>query len=615
MALTPEQEKVIREVQAKLREEQIAQMPEGLPGMYYVEPAVRMASAAAGDVLGGFAGAVRTAGGLLAGEGEEAPRAGLELLRSTQNLAQQFPDIIPGMETQRGARGMQRLQEVTEPVLGPIARGFERESQKLADVAFEATGSPLAATAAYTAPTAALELGALKLLRGARPQVAFFDAEGRPTRELLDALNEAGFSYEDLVQEAVRELPTTAKRDIAGLPAISESLEPAQRAQIEGGGREAALAPLMVEGTRLASDPLAQQTIEAWREPGLIQAVKQATPQTRAKMNRMLNIQRRIGQDSSLAAKMRPTDVTGESLVERTDYLQKVLDVNNTRLRNIVNDKFPTLQVNTQPIVNAYEEMLGSMGITRALDDQLVFEGSQVSQNKNAQNQIMKVENLLREDVPVTARRLHNVKKQLDDILYETQSQGDIARTGKDIMQAVRVAINNTLREADKDYAQANDIISEILGSYSAVERFLGKDIRLDDPKAATKLGQEARKLFTNYAARAALTQAIAEIDSTAARYGGRFDDSVTDLAMFANALGHRFDTAATGSLEGLMQKQQKRQALGEAAKEIGKATVDQTGQAGTRIGSRLAQIFLKGKENSDQEAYRLMEELLRRGG
>jgi len=615
MALTPEQEEVIRQVQAKLREEQIARMPEGLPGMYYVEPAVRMASAAAGDVIGGAAGAFRTAGGLLFGEGEEAPQAGLELLKSTQNLAQQFPDIIPGMETQRGARGMQKLQELTEPVLGPIAREFERGSQKLADVAIQATGSPVAATVAYTAPTAALELGALKLLRGARPQVAFFDADGRPTQELLNALNEAGFSYEDLVQEAIRELPATAKRDIAGSPAISESLEPAQRAQIEGGGREAALAPLMVEGTRLAPDPLAQQTIEAWREPGLIQAVKQASPQTRVKMNRMLNIQRRIGQDSSLAAKMRPTDVTGEALVERTNYLQKVLDVNNTRLRNIVNEKFPTLQVNTQPIVNAYEEMLASMGITRQLDDQLVFEGSQVSQNKNAQNQIMKVENLLREDVPVTARRLHNVKKQLDDILYETQSQGDIARTGKDVMQAVRAAINNTLRKADKDYAQANDIISDILGSYSAAEKFLGKDIRLDDPKAATKLGQEARKLFTNYAARAALTQTIADVDSTAARYGGKFDDSVTDLAMFANALGDRFGTAASGSMQGLMQGLDKRQQFTEAAKQVGEVATDQTGRAGARLGARLAQRFLKGKEISDQEAYRLMEELLRRGG
>jgi len=614
MALTPEQERVIREVQEKLREEQISQMPQGLPGMYYVEPAVRMASAAAGDVVGGLAGAVRTAGGLLAGEGEEAPKAGLDLLRSTQSFAQQAPGFLPGMETQYGARGMQALQEVTEPVLGPIARGFERESQKLADIALEQTGSPLAATAAYTLPTAVLELGALKLLRGARPQVAFFDAQGRPTRELLDALSNAGFSYQDLVQEAVRELPTTAKRDIAGAPAIAESLEPAQRAQIQGGGREAALAPLMVEGAKLSTDALAQQTIEAWREPGLIQAVKQSTPATRLKMNEMLNMHRRIGQDQSLAAQIRPTDVTGRSLTERTDYLQKVLDVNNARLRNIVNDKFPSIRVDTQPIVNTYEEMLASMGISRGLDNQLVFEGSQISQNKNAQSQVMKVENLLREDVPITAKRLHNVKKQLDDILYETTMQGDIARTGKDIMQAVRVAINDSLRLADKDYAQTNDVISKILGSFGSIEQFLGNKIALTDPKAATKLGQEARKLFTNYQSRAALTQAIADIDSTALKYGGEFDDSVTDLAMFANALDERFGTTAKGSMRGIMQGMQKTQDLSQAAKEVGAFATDQTGQAGARIGAKLAQTFLKGKEISDQEAYRLMEELLRRG-
>lgn len=609
MAMTPEQEAILREIEAKMREEQIAQMPKGLPGLEVIEPAVALGTAAAGQVASGIAGLGTTGYGLLMGEGEDAAARGAR----TVGQAQEFLQYTP--RTQYGARGMQRLQEVTEPVLGPISRKFEEQSQRLGDVTLEATGSPVAAAAAYTLPTAALELAAYKLFRGARPQTAFFDAEGRPTQELMTALNEMGLSYEDLVTEAYRELPTVARKDIAGAPAIAESLQATQREQIVGGGREAALAPLMVEGTRLVADPLAQQTIEAWREPGLIQAVKQSTPATRIKMNEMLNMHRRIGQDQSLAAKIRPTDVTGRSLTERTNYLQKVLDVNNTRLRNIVNDRFPTLQVDTQPIINSYEEMLASMGITRQLDDQLVFEGSQISQNKNAQSQVMKVENLLREDVPITAKRLHNVKKQLDDILYETTMQGDIARTGKDIMQAVRVAINDTLRKADKDYAQANDVISDILGSFSAIEDFLGKKIALNDPKAATKLGQEARKLFTNYQSRAALTQAISDIDSTAARYGGKFDDSVTDLAMFANALDERFGTTARGSMRGIIQGMQKTQELSEAAKEMGMAATDQSGQAGARIGARLAQRFLQGKEISDQEAYRLMEELLRRGG
>lgn len=611
MALTPQQEQILREVQAKLREEEISQMPKGLPAMEVLEPALAIGAATAGQVAGGIIGGGE---GLLRGLYEGDPDVGL---RTAVKRIEQIGDFV-GYEprTQYGARGMQALQETVEPVFGPIGEKLQEQEKRFAGAAFEATGSPWAAGLAAAIPQVALEAAAILLLRGARPQKAFFDVEGRPTQELMEALNAQGLSFDDLVLEAVRELPDQTRRQLlTGAPDMPKTMEPVQRAQIEGGGREAALAPLMVEGTRLAADPLAQKTIEAWREPGLIQAVKQSTPATRIKMNEMLNMHRRIGQDQSLAAKIRPTDVTGRSLTERTNYLQKVLDVNNTRLRNIVNDRFPTLQVNTQPIVNAYEEMLASMGITRQLDDQLVFEGSQVSQNKNAQNQIMKVENLLREDVPVTARRLHNVKKQLDDILYETQSQGDIARTGKDIMQAVRFAINNTLREADKDYAQANDIISDILGSYSALEKFLGKDIRLDDPKAATKLGQEARKLFTNYAARAALTQTIADIDSTAVRYGGKFDDSVTDLAMFANALDERFGTTARGSMRGIIQGMQKTQDLSEAAKEMGMAATDQSGQAGARIGARLAQRFLQGKEISDQEAYRLMEELLRRGG
>jgi len=609
MAMTPEQEAILREIEAKMREEQIAKMPKGLPGLEVIEPAVVLGTAAAGQVASGLAGLATTGYGLLMGEGEDAAARGARTVGQVQEALQYTP------RTQYGARGMQRLQEATEPVLGPISRKFEEQSQRLGDVTLEATGSPLAAAAAYTLPTAALELAAYKLFRGARPQTAFFDAEGRPTQELMTALNEMGLSYEDLVTEAYRELPTVARKDIAGAPAIAESLQATQREQITGGGREAALAPLMVESGAVRQDPLAQQAVEAWQRPGVVQAVKQANPATRAKMLSMLNMRRRIGQNEALAARMRPTDITGQSMMERVNYLQDVLNLNNKRLLEIEQKNLSGKPVQTAPVMQAYTESLDRLDIKLLDDNTLSFEGSQIAENPGAQKTIMSLHRLLSEDVPIDALRFHKLKRQLDEIIDYGKAQQELTGTGKDVLSRVRAALNNEIRRVDNDYAQVNDVISDLLGSFDRLQAVAGRRTDLTQEGAATRLGQEARKVFSNYNVRGELIEAIDQIDAAAVKYGGKFDDNVMDLAMFATALDQRFGPVAATSLEGVMDSTRRRQELAENVL----STVLETSTGGTagamaNVGRRMARM-VKAREMTDEDAYRLMEELLRRGG
>lgn len=608
MAMTPEQEAILREIEAKMREEQIAKMPKGLPGLEVIEPAVALGTAAAGQVASGIAGLATTGYGLLMGEGEDAAARGARTVGQVQDALQYTP------RTQYGARGMQRLQEVTEPVLGPVSRKFEEQSQRLGDVTLEATGSPVAAAAAYTLPTAALELAAYKLFRGARPQTAFFDAEGRPTQELMTALNEMGLSYEDLVTEAYRELPTVARKDIAGAPAIAESLQATQREQIVGGGREAALAPLMVESGAVRQDPLAQQAIQAWQRPGVVQAVKQANPTTRAKMLSMLNMRRRIGQNEALAARMRPTDITGQSMMERVNYLQNVLSLNNKRLREIEQKNLSGKPVQTAPVMQAYTESLDRLDVQLLDNNTLSFAGSQIAENPGAQKTIMSLHRLLSEDVPIDALRFHKLKRQLDEIIDYGKAQQELTGTGKDVLSKVRASLNNEIRRVDNDYAQVNDVISDLLGSFDRLQTVAGRRTDLTQEGAATRLGQEARKVFSNYNVRGELIEAIDQIDAAAAKYGGKFDDNMMDLAMFATALDQRFGPVAATSLEGVMDSTRRRQELAENVL----STVLETGATGTagamaNVGRRMARM-VKAREMTDEDAYRLMEELLRRG-
>ncbi len=179
----------------------------------------------------------------------------------------------------------------------------------------------------------------------------------------------------------------------------------------------------------------------------------------------------------------------------------------------------------------------------------------------------------------------------------------------------MRVALNNEIRRVDRDYAQVNDVITDLLGSFDRLQGVAGKKTDLSQPGAATRLGQEARKIFSNYKVRGELSEAIDEIDRAALRYGGEFDDSVMDLAMFATALDQRFGPVAKTSLEGVMDATRRRQELQEnvlsAALETGTAGTTAGTMAG--VGRRLAKM-VQARELTDEDAYRLMEQLLRRG-
>jgi len=611
MALTPQQEQILREVQAKLREEEIAQMPKGLPGMEVIEPALAIGAATAGQVAGGIIGGGE---GFLRGLYEGDPDVGL---RTAVKRIEQIGDFV-GYEprTQYGARGMQALQEAVEPVFGPIGEQIQKQEKLFSGAAFEATGSPWAAGLAAAIPQVALEAAAILLLRGARPQKAFFDVEGRPTQELMEALNAQGLSFDDLVLEAVRELPDQTRRQLlTGAPDMPKTMEPVQRAQIEGGGRESALAPLMVEGSRVKSDPLAEQAIQAWQRPGVIQSAKQANPATQAKMLRMLDMRRRIGQNEALAARMRPTDITGESLMGRVDYLQDVLNVNTRRLRDIEQKNLPGKPVRTEPVLQAYQDALDQLDVQLTADNKLVFKGSQIAANPGAQRTIQSLHALLKEDVPIDALRFHKLKRQLDELIDYGKTKQELTPTPKNVLNRVRTALNDEIRRVDRDYAQVNDVISDLLGSFDRLQGVAGKRTDLSQPGAATRLGQEARKIFSNYNVRGELIEAIDEIDQAALRYGGEFDDSVMDLAMFATALDQRFGPVAKTSLEGALDATNRRQELQEnvLSAVLDTSTAGATTGTMAGVGRRLAKM-VQARELTDEDAYRLMEQLLRRG-
>lgn len=596
-----------QEIIAVIEQMQQQQMPTGRPYQAVTEPLAAMAGGAAGQIAGGLAGLGRV--GLEAVRGapmQEAMRSGAEQVqRTSQAVSAPF---MP--ETQYGMRGTQAVAEAVEP----IAKGFEAVSRYSGDVPFERTGSPAMGAIGYATPTAILEAIGVGALRRLMPRIRFLDEAGMPTQELLQELKRMGLSWEDLSAAAQAKTPALAGRTpISGQPAPEASLIPVLAEQTKTGS-EGVLAPLRAAGDRVETDPLAKEAVRQWDDQGLVQAVKTATPATREQMLRMLDIRRRIQENKRLAQTTRPTDITGESAVKRISHLRDVASEARTNLNEIARQNLAGKQMQTQPIVNVLQDSLRDLNVELIYGPDGVptprFEGSQISANPSSQRAIKTLIRLLSEGGAPDALRFHNLKRQLDELIdYRKTSQTGLTASGMNIIKQIRSALNQQLREVSPEYGQTNDVLSDILTVFDNLDSISGRRTNIFDPDASIKLGQEFRKLFSNYGVRGDMLSTVQMLDEISGKYGGKFDDSLMDLAMFANALDTRFGSVAETSFKGQIEAAAKSGRMADTAMQAGTQGVTATAM------DRMVNIYKEMTGVSTEKAYEVMEQLLKRNG
>ena len=226
------------------------------------------------------------------------------------------------------------------------------------------------------------------------------------------------------------------------------------------------------------------------------------------------------------------------------------------------------------------------------------------------------------------ALRAHNLKRQIDALVdYQKTPQKGLTQSGENILKDVRRALNDALRTSDPDYARVNDIISQSLQLFDQLDSATASKITVKKTLSDSRgMGTELRKLFSNYQSRQDLDVAIRSMDDLAKKFastsesrqlgpylGGprsmtapNFNDSIVDLARFANVLDDKFGTVAKTSFEG----------AGARAVKFGmQAAQGGVTQAAARGAGEKAIDVLNRMRNIDEyNAYRSIEELLKRG-
>ena len=117
-----------------------------------------------------------------------------------------------------------------------------------------------------------------------------------------------------------------------------------------------------------------------------------------------------------------------------------------------------------------------------------------------------------------------------------------------------------------------NDILSKSLDSLGALDDAVGT-IDIFGKGADKALGTRMRALLSNQQGRVKIQNALDSIDDTVSSLGGKFDDSVKDLALFSDVLDERFGAVAKTGFQGQIEQavtQAARQGAGRTAFEAG---------------------------------------------
>lgn len=520
---------------------------------------------------------------------------------------QQIREAMTYMPRSEGGRAvLGSMGQFMEPV-GQAATWL---GQQIKGGVESATGSEKAGELVKDVLSLAPDVAGVAALSARGPVV--LKQNGRPTPELQKMLERQGVTYEALTPEAQAAIPDTLPATVTPGTQAAVTAERAVEADIAAGGRQAGLAKRQIADespwTRsVVSDPIAAKTVEQGFDTGFVQAVKTATPETQADMLKMLDRMRAFKENKR---NPRPSDIAGQAVVQRIEFIKDVSDKARAELNQIARQNLAGKQIDATPIQQTLRTALDDLGVTvlSARGKPVVsYKGSIIEKDPGSQRAINDLLDLMSGGAPADALRFHNLKRQIDALVdYGKAGKEGIPASGERVLKTIRRALNDSLRQVDPDYARVNDVLSTSIKTFDDLSDSVGTKIDIFGASADRGVGQQLRRLFSNTQSRIAMEDAIKQLDEVANLFGGNFNNSAYDLAMFANNLDKRFGTVAETSIQGVMESAINRGA--QVATQGSTATVTQMAVDALKRAANAA------KGVNDYNAMRAMEELLLRG-
>ena len=551
--------------------EQLEQITEGGMVSGVVEPVRAIGSGLLHTVAGGLGGIVGTAA--------HGPEVGADIAASTQQQAFK-PETQSGQENLKAiGEGVKYVMDTFNIPISGIAgivelvsgQGVDQAvstiqqiqaegvSKTLGSRTLEETGSPLAAAAAHTAPTAVAEAFGLK---GA-------GAAARGAKAATKGTGGKALALADETAQAVRGFQSPAKRDIAR-QFVSKDVDKNLAAfDVVGKAAKEPTRLQQLTGAGLPKVVAAKEAREAMRQgfpDYLVESIKKSTtkPEKRL-MVEMVNIGDRVRRDPlGFGADNAPGQVVGRTLL---NDVNRVKEINRKAGREIgsyektlIGQKIPASHIGDK-----FLESLDSLEIKVLGDGRLDFKDSLVAGQGGRISSINKVYNRMRRNRSPDAFDVHRLKQFVDETVSYGKSVRGLSGKAEGTLRELRHDIKTTLNDHFPDYAAANKAYSDSINVLDEIQRIAGKHTNLTKGTAESQLGILSKRLTSNLQSRSQLENVIDQITTTLKEHGGMGRKliegksegkvSLRTLNQFANEMEKTVGSFAGSSFTGGLEK------------------------------------------------------------
>ncbi len=593
-----------------------------------------LASTVAGGVGGGLAEIAQT-GLEAAGQDELAAsiNQGGDIVRDTQQKHTFQPTTDEGKAQLQGL-----VEALNMPVAGVMALvdlisgsglksavdTIERVktvggAKEAGERTFEATGSPLAATAAEVGAT-----GAEILLGG---KIAGRVGEG--IEQAGKVTGEAATKAIDAISPAAKDAGTALAEFASD---VSKFKTPGQKkiiAELQSGEINADLAKFKLEESGAIIDPTPMQirlgadlptkvtdkpaaaAVRQGFSGGFVDFFKKkATTTDRKLIAEMTNNSQRGKKDPEFEFDNRPADVPGRVLLEQVNAVKKINSIAGKRIGD-AKEFLEGKTVNSAAIGDSFKKSLDGLKIKFNEDKTLDFSDSLISGLGGRKSAINDIWGKMVRNKNPDAMDLHELKQAIDESISYGKSVKGLGGKAEGALRELRSNIKTELERFTK-YAEANKVYSDTINILDEMQRLAGKKTDLSSDSAAGSLGTLARRLTSNAQSRGPLREVVKQLSDVLDKHSGfggpkRLEgksegrSNLKILLKYANELDKVVGTPAETSLGGVME------ASLDFAKDATQAVTSPL-TATLNVASKIAK---KGVGISEDNAYAAIRELI----
>lgn len=314
-----------------------------------------------------------------------------------------------------------------------------------------------------------------------------------------------------------------------------------------------------ISGTQVVGDNTAGELIKQGWDPGVVTAIKAGSDADRREMLKMINLYEAGKENKKFAMTNRPNDIVGKNIDKRIEFLDSNRRDAGEMINRVAEQQLKGARIDVSSPMSKFVQDLESIGVRVEFDNSGVaranLNGSELQGDRASQRLFNNVLDRLSNVQAPDAYGVHTAKRFLDtQVSYAKKNLANpLSAQAERIVKGLRANLNKSLTDINPDYAAANARYSDTKKALDAMQESVGTKIDFDMPDAAKAIGTAARSLTSNNQGRVKMLNALNQINETAAKYGGKFNDDVLNQLMFGNEIDRMFGAAADTSLKGQM--------------------------------------------------------------